>query len=297
MGSPDFAVPILRMLAENYQVMGVVTQPDQPVGRGRKLEAPPVKHAAQDLGLPVHQPAKIKGNEFLNILKRLEPEAIIVVAFGRILPKEILDLPEFGCINVHASLLPRWRGASPIQYAILKGDQQTGVTIMLMDEGLDTGAILSQETLVIDEEDTVATLSPRLARVGRKLLLKTLEEHFAGKTQPEKQDESSATYTKMIKKDDGRMDFKLSAEELERQVRAFNPWPSSYFPYRDAFIKVWRAQVGEKQNMKPGERGIHNDLPCIGTSTTDLYLLEIQPSGKRPMSGKEFLNGAHHWME
>jgi len=297
MGSPEFSVPILQMLAENYQITGVITQPDQPVGRGRKMEAPAVKQAGQKLGLPVFQPERIKGEEFLNILKKLEAEAIVVAAYGKILPKKILELPKFGCINVHASLLPRWRGAAPIQYAILKGDKHTGVTIMLMDEGLDTGAILTQEAVEINERDTADILSQRLAIVGAELLQRTLEKHFAGKTKPEKQVESSATYTKMIKKEDGRMDFHLSAEELERQVRAFNPWPSSYFLFHDTLLKVRRAQVGETKDKQPSERGIIGGIPCIGTSTSDLYLLEIQPSGKRSMSGREFLNGARNWIE
>lgn len=295
MGSPDYAVPILEMLNQNYRVVGVITQPDRPVGRGKKIQAPPVKILAQSLGLPVLQPEKIKGDEFVQELSELKPEVIIVAAYGKILPKGILDLPKFGCVNVHASLLPKWRGASPIQSAILNGDASSGVTIMLMDEGVDTGKILAQSEVEIDKEDTAESLSQKLSLSGAELLAATLPDYLNGSIQPQAQQEEEATFTRMLKKEDGEIDFSRSLEFIERQVRAYYPWPICYFKWDDSLLRVIKAEDNRTQKLACRQRGIIDKYPCIGTANGDLKLVQVQPSGKRVMSGKDFLNGARNW--
>jgi methionyl-tRNA formyltransferase len=297
MGSPDYAVPILKLLNEHYQVVGVITQPDQPVGRGKKIQSPPIKILSNALGIPVFQPQQLKGEDFIQKLKGMTPDAIVVAAYGKILPKPVLNLPEYGCINVHASLLPRWRGASPIQHAILCGDEKTGVTIMLMDEGVDTGPILSQSEISVDSQETAETLSSKLANEGAELLIHTIPQYFSGRITIRQQNEEGITYTSLLKKEDARMDFAKDADYLERQVRAFNPWPICFFEWKSNFLRVIKSEVSNSKLLESGQRGIADKYPSVGTSTVDLKLIEVQPAGKRVMSGKDFLNGVRDWAE
>jgi methionyl-tRNA formyltransferase len=231
MGSPDFAVPTLRVLAAHYEMVGVVTQPDRESGRGHALKSPPIKILADELGLNVIQPEKLRAPEAMNQLRIWNPDLIVVAAFGQILKPDVLALPPNGCINVHASLLPRWRGAAPIQAAVLAGDSQTGVTIMSMDQGVDTGAIINQRTMKIEDDDSAGSLSRKLAHLGADLLIETLPRYLSGELKPQPQNESRATYAPMLKKEHGLLDFTKPVEELVRGVRAFNPWPGAYFEW------------------------------------------------------------------
>jgi methionyl-tRNA formyltransferase len=295
MGSPEFALPALNGLAENCRVEGVVTQPDRPAGRGRELTPPPVKSLAQELNLPVIQPAKLSEAEAMEQIKAWRPDVIVVAAFGQILRSKVLDLPPHGCVNVHASLLPRWRGAAPIQAAILHGDEETGITIMKMGPGVDTGPILSQQAIPITSEDTAGSLSPRLAELGARLLLETLPGYVSGDIQPQSQDDSQATYAPMLKKSDGKLDFSQPAEDLARRVRAFNPWPGTFFLWQGERLKVHRAHAAEAPSPPSGETVIYDDLPAVGTGDGLLVLEKVQPAGKKPMAGEVFLHGARGW--
>ncbi len=294
MGSPDFAVPVLRRLAERYDVAGVVTQPDRPAGRGRQLKPPSVKLLAEQIGLPVMQPQKLRQPEAMEQLRAWAPDLIVVAAFGQILRPDVLSLPRHGCINVHASLLPRWRGAAPIQAAVLAGDQETGVTIMRMDEGVDTGGILSQRALAIDPDETAGSVSERLSEAGAALLMETLPGYLAGELQPRPQDNAGATYAPMLKKEDALLDNSRPAEELARRVRAFNPRPGAFLLWNGQALKVHRAhaEVGESE---VGRRSVYLGQPAVGTSNGLLVLDEVQPPGKRPMGGRAFLAGARDW--
>ena len=296
MGSPDFALPSLRALYENYSVVGVVTQPDRAAGRGRELKAPPVKTLALELGIPVSQPEKLRQPEAMEQLRAWSPDLIVVAAFGQILRQDVLDLPPFGCINVHASLLPRWRGAAPINAAILHGDEETGITIMKMDAGLDTGPILSQRSVRIGPDETAGSLFEPLSQLGADLLLDTLPAYLAGELEPRPQPEEGVTYAPMLKKEEGSLDFSRPAEELERKVRAFNPWPGTFFNWDGGRLKIHRASISPGKKRK-GERLIHNGLPTVGTSDGLLVLEEVQPAGKKAMPGKAFLAGARNWVE
>ncbi len=296
MGSPEFAVPVLRALAKEYNVVGVVTQPDKAAGRGRKLKAPPVKQAALELGLPVMQPRRLRKPEAFAQLAEWKPDLIVVAAYGQILRPNVLELPRYGCVNVHASLLPRWRGASPIQHAILNGDSETGITIMLMDEGMDTGPILSQRAIPILPDETAGELSKRLSELGAQLLLETLPKYLSGEITPQPQDDSQATYAPLLKKEDGRLDFSRSAEELARQVRAFNPWPAAFTEWRGQPFKILRAHAADGE-APAGKRLVHEKKPAFGTASGILVLDEVQPAGKKPMAGEVFLRGARGWAE
>jgi methionyl-tRNA formyltransferase len=300
MGSPEFALPTLQALDEHYPVVGVVTQPDRPAGRGRTLSPPPVKALAVELGLPVIQPNSLREPEALEQLRNWEPELIVVAAFGQILRKEVLDLPPFGSINVHASLLPRWRGAAPIQAAILQGDQETGITIMKMDPGVDTGPILSQRAIPIPGEATVGSLSLELAQLGADLLIETLPGYLHGELKPKPQ-EGEANYAPMIKKADAELDLRRTGEDLERKVRAYNPWPGAFLSWKGGRLKVHRARFlrqdlpGELGSQKPGDLTSAEAYPAIVTSDGLLILEEVQPAGKKPMPGEVFLRGARYW--
>lgn len=295
MGSPEFALPTLRLLAENYPVAGVVTQPDRPAGRGKELTPPPVKILAQEFHLPVIQPVRLKQPDAIEQLRLWSPDLIVVAAFGQILRPAILDLPKYGCVNVHASLLPRWRGAAPIQAAILAGDAWTGITIMRMDSGVDTGPILSQHAIPILPDDTAGFLSQRLAGLGAELLLETLPAYLSGELSPQPQDDSGATYVPMLKKDDGLLDFSRPAALLVRRVRAYNPWPGVYTLWKGQPLKVLRAHVVEDITSEPGQHLVHQHLPSVGTVQGILVLDEVQPAGKKPMPGEAFLHGARDW--
>ncbi len=294
MGSPDFAVPVLRALASHYSIVGVVTRPDQPSGRGRALKPPAVKLAAQELGLDIQQPPRLSSADALQRLQEFSPDLVVVAAFGQILKPEVLGLPTHGCINVHASLLPRWRGAAPIQAAILNGDAETGITIMKMDQGLDTGGILSQSRIPIEADDTAASLTTKLANLGSELLLQTMPAYLAGSLEIVPQDEHLATRAPMLKKQDGLLDFSSPADELERRVRAFNPWPGAHLTWTGGSLKVLRAHV--EPGFAPVAKTLEvGRLPAVGTARELLVLDQVQPAGKRSMDGRDFLIGARGW--
>ena len=299
MGSPEFALPSLRKLNERYLIVGAVTQPDRPAGRGRVLSSPPIKTLADSLGLPVIQPRRLREPQAMEQLRQWQPDLIVVTAFGQILKPEVLDLPRYGCINVHASLLPRWRGASPIQAAILHGDAQSGVTIMRMDPGLDTGPVLSQRATTITSHDTAESLGNRLAQLGAELLIDTLPAYINDKIEPKPQDESLATYAPMLDKEAGHLDFHQPTEVLERKVRAFNPWPGAFMTWQGRYLKIHQAHVrtAKSPSQEPGATRIIEGLPAIATVDGLLVLDELQPAGKKSMPGKIFLNGAKGWGE
>jgi len=296
MGSPDFAVPTLLALAEGYPVVGVVTQPDRPAGRGRKLTPPPVKMLADELCLPVIQPQRLhKDPSAMDQIRKWTPDVIVVAAFGQILKPEVLNLPPYGCLNVHGSLLPRWRGAAPINAAILHGDSETGITIMKMDPGLDTGPMISKRTIHIEAHDTAGSLLDKMARLGAELLIETLPKYLGGDLNPQPQDDSQATYAPMLRKSDGELDFNQSADDLARKVRAFNPWPGTFFKWSGSNLKVHAAYPVDKASTLAGQLMVHNHFPAVGTSDGILVLTELQPAGKKTMAGDVFLRGAKDW--
>lgn len=295
MGSPEFSLPSLKALPGKFSVVGVVTQPDREAGRGRSLTPPPVKVLAEELGIPVIQPNRLKEPEAMAKLQEWAPDLIVVAAFGQILRQSVLDLPPFGCINVHGSLLPRWRGAAPIQAAILHGDEQTGITIIKMDAGVDTGDMLSQRSTPILPEDTAATLSTRLAALGADLLMETLPQYLSGKLKPQPQNHELATYASMLKKEDGLLDLSQAAEDLSRKVRAMNPWPGAYILWQGQPLKIHQAHAVPEAGRTPGNTTVYKGNPALVTSAGLLVLDEVQPAGKKPMPGKMFLNGARSW--
>jgi methionyl-tRNA formyltransferase len=295
MGSPNFAVPVLEALAKEYGVAGVVTQPDRPAGRGGALNSPAVKTAALRLGIPVTQPEKLKAPESMAQIQAWTPDLIVVAAFGQILRPEVLNLPGYGCINVHGSLLPRWRGAAPIQAAILEGDRESGITIMKMDAGVDTGPVLSQRRLLIAPDDTSGSLFEKMAPLGADLLIEILPQYLSGDLTIRFQSEEGATYAPMLKKEDGRLDFTKPAIDLERRVRAMNPWPGAFFEWNGRPIKVTRGHVLADQNPGAGKRVTVENKPALGTADGILILDEVQPAGKKSMPGSAFLAGTHNW--
>jgi methionyl-tRNA formyltransferase len=295
MGSPDFSLASLRLLTQHYQVVGVVTQPDRASGRGRELKAPPVKLLAQELNIPVIQPQKLRDLEAMQQLQVWAPDLIVVAAFGQILKKDVLDLPKYGCINIHASLLPRWRGAAPINAAVLAGDEETGVTIMKMDVGLDTGPMLAMKKIRIKPDDTAGSLFKSLSTLGADLLIETLPAYMDGKITPQPQPDEGSTYAPMLKKEDGLLDFSHSAAELERRIRAMNPWPGAWFEWDGNLLKVGRGVVGEGNGLSIGSRLIVEGRPAVRCADGILILEEVQPPGKKMMSGKAFLSGARTW--
>lgn len=299
MGTPDFSVGVLRALAEaGYEIEAVVTQPDKQKGRSGKLQPSPVKECALEYGLPVFQPVKIRTPEAVAQLRSYQAELFVVVAFGQILSREILEMPKYGCINIHASLLPKYRGAAPIQWAILNGDEVTGVTIMQMNEGVDTGDILTKKVVPIDAEDTGESLFDKLSIAGAELLLETLPEIEAGRITPVKQNEEEATHVKMLTKEMGRIDWKKEAVVLERLVRGMNSWPSAYCGFRGKTLKVWKSEVLKAEEEKsdtgrrPGEiASVKKDALYVQTGGGILILKEVQLEGKKRMPVKEFLLG------
>ncbi|NIF03211.1 methionyl-tRNA formyltransferase [Pantoea sp. Acro-805] len=296
-GTPDFAARHLdALLASEHQVVGVFTQPDRPAGRGNKLTPSPVKVLAQAHDIPVFQPKSLKPEENQHLVADLQADIMVVVAYGLILPKSVLDMPRLGCINVHGSLLPRWRGAAPIQRSLWAGDSETGVTIMQMDVGLDTGDMLHKLACPITDEDTSASLYDKLAQLGPQGMLVTLDLLANGKAQPEVQNEEQVSYAEKLSKEEGRLDWSLSAAQLERCIRAFNPWPMSYFLVDDQPVKVWQASVLPHQNKQPGEI-IQADKHGIQVATADgvLNLLSLQPAGKKAMPAQDLLNSRREW--
>ena len=299
-GTPDFAAKHLKALIDsNHNVIAVFSQPDRPAGRGNKLTASPVKQLAIENNLPVYQPATLKTEENQHIIANLNADIMIVVAYGLILPQAVLDMPKLGCLNVHGSLLPKWRGAAPIQRACWAGDSETGITIMQMDAGLDTGDMLYKLTCPIESSDTSATLYEKLAKLGPQALLETLTLINQGKIKPEKQQQSQATYAEKLSKQEAKLDWNLSATQLERCVRAFNPWPVSYFEVNDEPIKVWQAQVMATQHNQPVGTILQADKKgiCIATSDGSLNMTILQPAGKKPMSAQDLLNSRKSWFE
>jgi len=298
MGSPEFALPTLKALAAHFHVVGVITQPDRPAGRGQTLTPPPIKLLAKELGLPVIQPIKLRAPEAWEQLIVWSPDLIVVAAFGQILRPNVLELPLFGCINVHASLLPRWRGASPIQAAIAAGDQETGVTIMKMDAGIDTGDLLTQEKVDIFPDDTAITLETRLAELGGRLIIQALSGYLAGENLPHPQPNEGSTYARMLRKEDGQIDFSESAASLERKVRAYQPWPGTFLNWEGGQLKINRAGILPFSELFPsGTRSVWNKRPMIAARDGWLVLLEVQPQGKKCMGGDVFLNGARGWTQ
>lgn len=294
MGTPDFAVPSLEaLLKSEHQVVGVVTQPDRPKGRGQEVFFSPVKIVCQREGIPVLQPLKMKDPVFLDELRQWRPDVIAVTAYGRILPPAILTLPPRGCINVHGSLLPKYRGAGPIQWAIIRGEQVTGITTMFMAEGMDTGDMLLQETVEIRPDDTAGTLAPRLAEVGGRLLVETLRRLEAGTLTPQPQDDAQATMAPLLKKEDGVVNWTLSAMEIANRVRGLSPWPGAYTRVNGERWVLWRVAVGlETSGAVPGTvTKVSKDRVEVATGDGTIQLIEIQPSNSRRMTMAQYLAG------
>ena len=293
MGTPDFAVPPLRALldAPGYDVVGIVTQPDRPAGRGHALQASPVKQAAQTAGVPIIQPEKLRAPGVFEQLKSWQPELIVVAAFGQILRQNVLDLPRYGCINVHASLLPRWRGAAPIQAAMRAGDSQTGITIMQMDAGLDTGAMLRSRSVTITADDTGDTLQNKLSAIGGPLLIETLNDYMAGLITPQPQDESQQTYAPMLKKEDGRIDWAQPAIVIERQVRAYEPWPGTFTLWEGQPLKILGGHA-ESGNASIGHVSVSaNGAIGVGTGAGVFRLDRVQVAGRGAIEAGAFVRG------
>lgn len=293
MGTPEFAVPALKALLGSEEVVGVVTQPDRPRGRGRKLRPSPVKEVALEADLRVFEPERIKDSAFLADLAKLAPDLIVVAAYGKILPKEILDLPRYGCWNIHASLLPKYRGAAPIQWALINGERETGITIMQMDEGLDTGPILLQKSLTIGEDETFGELYQRLAQLGAKALMEALELFKVGQLSPRPQPEDGVSYAPPIEKGMGRLDFSRPASELACLIRAFDPRPGAYTHWDGKLLKVFSPSIiPEDVSEAPGTiLGLTEGGLGVATGKGILVLGELQLEGKKRLPAKEFLRG------
>jgi len=301
MGTADFGEPCLEALvgSREHLVVGVVTQPDRPVGRRQMMTPPPIKTLALKHGLPVFQPEKIRRPEAVAQLRELAPELVVVVAYGQILPKEVLDLPKLGCVNVHASLLPRWRGASPIQAALLAGDEVTGVTTMLLDEGMDSGPMLLRERVEIDLDDNAATLHDKLAVVGGKLLLRTIAGITSGTLQPTPQPSEDVTYAPKIKKEDGLVDWTQPARRIRNRLRAFTPWPGLFtILATDAgsrVLRIWLAEAESQPAARDASAGTvtaaDDNGIVVATGEGALIIRELQMEGSRRMSVAEFLRG------
>jgi len=304
MGTPDFAVPSLKALVDaGHEITGVVTQPDRPKGRGQKLAPPAVKVAGVEEGLTIYQPEKIKTDEFIDTLRELSPELIVVAAFGQLLSREILELPGFGCINVHASLLPKYRGAAPIHWAVINGESETGVTIMQMDVGLDTGDMILGDTIPITADDTTGTVHDRLSQLGADLLVKAVEQISSGKVHRVPQDHTQASYAPLLTRDLEKIDWSRSSFEIFNLVRGLNPWPGAFTLIGDKILKIWSAKacttdpipgpVPELSQFKPGE--VLGHIPEVGfavaTGNGCIALTEVQLQGSKRMRAEEFMRG------
>ena len=298
MGTPDFSVPTLEKIIEaGHEVIGVVTQPDKAKGRGKKVLFPPVKEKALEHNLPVYQPKRAREPEFIEQMRELNPDVMVVVAFGQILPKALLDIPKYGCVNVHASLLPKYRGAAPIQWAVIRGEKVSGVTTMQMDVGLDTGDMLMKTEVALAEDETGGSLHDKLSVLGGELLIETLKGLEAGTIQPEKQDDSqTGEYARMLDKALGKVDFSMPAEEIERLIRGLNPWPSAYTFYHGKTMKLWKAKVvsadADGGAAAPGEiLSVDKKGFTVQTGDGALRILELQMEGKKRMDAGAFLRG------
>lgn len=296
MGTPDFSVGTLEALIEaGHEVVLAVTQPDKPKGRGKSMQFPPVKEAALAHGIEVYQPVRVREQVCIDYLKKYEADIIVVVAFGQILPKEILDMPRYGCVNVHASLLPKYRGAAPIQWAVINGERVTGVTTMRMDEGLDTGDMIMKEEVVLEPEETGGSLFERLAQTGASLCVRTLAAVEDGTATYTPQEHGEATHTTMIKKQLGEIAWEKPAQELERLIRGLNPWPSAYTHLNGRTLKIWKAAVAEQGQAERAEPGsvveVRKDSILVQTGQGLLKLVEVQLEGKKRMTTDAFLRG------
>lgn len=298
MGTPDFSVPTLEKIIEaGHEVIGVVTQPDKAKGRGKKVLFPPVKEKALEHNLPVYQPKRAREPEFIEQMRELNPDVMVVVAFGQILPKALLDIPKYGCVNVHASLLPKYRGAAPIQWAVIRGEKVSGVTTMQMDVGLDTGDMLMKTEVALAEDETGGSLHDKLSVLGGELLIETLKGLEAGTIQPEKQDDSqTGEYARMLDKALGKVDFSMPAEEIERLIRGLNPWPSAYTFYHGKTMKLWKAKVvsadADGEAAAPGQiLSVDKRGFTVQTGDGALRILELQMEGKKRMDAGAFLRG------
>ena len=295
MGTPDFSVPALKALVEaGHEVAAVVTQPDRPRGRGKELQMTPVKVQALAYGIPVYQPEKVKDPAFVEILRNLQPEVIVVIAFGQILSRDILDLPPYGCINIHASLLPKYRGAAPIQWAVIDGEKETGVTTMMMDVGLDTGDMLEKTVIPLDPKETGGSLFDKLSQAGGPLILSTLEKLKAGTAVRTPQTDEDSTYAKMLTKSLGQIDWSMEAAAIERLIRGLNPWPSAYTFVHGKTLKIWDADVLKESSdgAAPGQiirTDPHSLIVVAGEAL--LSIRELQLEGKKRMDVETFLRG------
>ena len=293
MGTPDFAVPVLQTLIESQTVVGVVTQPDRPAGRGKQLRPSPVKLTAQDANIPIYQPKTLRSEEAAQPLRDWQPDIIVVAAFGQILRTHVLELPPHGCLNIHASLLPRWRGASPIQHAILAGDAETGVCLMQMDVGLDTGPVYACMPTPISPTETAASLHDRLAELGANLLDVHLDNIVAGKLSATPQNDEQSTYAPMISKEDGRLDWQQTSDEIDRRIRAMTPWPGAFTTWQSELLKIKSAAVANSR-LPAGEPGLivaYEEGAAVLTADGGLVLHETQLAGKRVTAVSDFLRG------
>lgn len=292
-GTPEFAVPCLQKLIDDgHNVKGVFTQPDKPKGRGHKMQFPPVKECAVNAGIPVFQPLKMRDGEALSILESLNPELIIVVAYGKILPKEILEFPKFGCINMHASILPRYRGAAPIQWSVLNGETLSGVTAMQMDVGLDTGDMLLAKTVEIGENETAGELHDKLSLLGAQVMAETIDLLLNGELKPEKQDDSESNYAPMLSKDLCPIDWNETAQKVHNKVRGLSPWPVATAKLGEKTVKIHKTIVSEPSNGKPGEVIVSDKkliVACGGSTSVEIVVLQTE--GKKAMNAADFLRG------
>jgi len=293
-GSPDFAVPCLEALHDISDIAVVISQPDRPAGRGLAMRPPAVKKRALELGLEVWQPKKVRTAEFAEKLRALDADVAVVVAYGRILPRGVLDAPRTGCVNIHASLLPRWRGAAPIQWSIVHGDEETGVTLMQVDEGMDSGAILATMSTPITPDDDAATLSDRLSKMGAELLREQLARYVAGELTPQPQDEGAVTMAPLLKKEHGRIDWNTSAQAVHNQIRGMNPWPGAHTVLGDRRIKVHRAVAStlDPEGAAPGEViALDPEAILVACAKGTLEIQELQESGRKRVDARAFATG------
>ncbi|MFV0343301.1 MAG: methionyl-tRNA formyltransferase [Anaerocolumna sp.] len=296
MGSPDIAAVVLKDLIDSkHKILAVVTQPDKPKGRGKQVQFTPVKELSLQYDIPVYQPFKVREEEFMQTLKEINPDAIVVAAFGQILPKELLEMPKYGCINVHASLLPKYRGAAPIQWSIIDGEEFTGITIMHMDAGIDTGDMIMKDKVLIDKKETLGSLHDKLAISGGKLLLRALEEIENGTAPREKQKDEDSNYAVILKKEMGHIDYKQSAVQIERLIRGLNPWPSAYSYLEGKTLKIWDSdalpQEGKSSMPVGAIIGVTKDAILVQTGEGILAIKELQLEGKKRMTSEAFLRG------
>jgi methionyl-tRNA formyltransferase len=292
LGTPGFAVPTLERLVERgHQVVAAVTQPDRPKGRGQALAPPPVKEAAQRLGVPLYQPERVKRPESVEYLRSLAPDAMVVVGYGQIIPQSVIDIPRLGILNVHASLLPKYRGAGPIQWAIVNGETVTGVTIMQIDAGLDTGPMLLKTETAIGADETAPELGRRLSVMGAELLVEALDAYASGHIVPQPQDNAQSTYAPMLKKEDGRIDWSRSAAQIHNQVRGMQPWPGTHAIFRGAALHIWRARPTEAGGGHPPGTLVRIKPPAVACGAGALELVEVQMEGRKRMSAADFANG------